>query len=84
VLSSPVGSVAVRGGDFYGRFPTLALNGPDDTDRGSSARGRWIPTTSVDQLAATLALWFGVPPGSLTGVLPNIGRFPTANLGVLG
>lgn len=75
---------AVRGGDFYGRFPTLALNGPDDTDRGGGARGRWIPGTSVDQLASTLALWFGVAPAALPGVLPNIGRFPTANLGFLG
>jgi uncharacterized protein (DUF1501 family) len=75
---------AVRGGDFYGRFPTLALNGPDDTDRGNGARGRWIPTTSVDQLASTLALWFGVAPAALTGVLPNIGRFATPNLGFLG
>src|SRR5262245_26584170 len=52
---------AVRGGDFYGTagsngtvFPTLAANGPDDTDQGSSARGRWIPTTAVDQYGATL------------------------------
>lgn len=74
---------AVAGGDFYGNFPTLALNGPDDADSGASARGRWIPTTAADQYAATLALWFGVSPTDLPTVFPNIGRFATPNLGFL-
>jgi uncharacterized protein (DUF1501 family) len=69
---------AVRGGT-YGSFPNLALSGPDDADRD----GRWIPTTSVDQYAATLARWFGVPAADLAAVVPNIGRFPTADLGFL-
>jgi uncharacterized protein (DUF1501 family) len=74
---------AVAGGDFYGTFPTLALNGPNDADSGTNARGRWIPTTAADQYAATLALWFGVLPTDLPTVLPNIGRFPTPNLGFM-
>jgi uncharacterized protein (DUF1501 family) len=80
----------VRGGDFYGVagsngtvFPTLAANGPDDTDQGSSARGRWIPTTAVDQYGATLASWFGVGNTDLAAVFPNIGRFGQSNLGFL-
>jgi uncharacterized protein (DUF1501 family) len=68
---------AVRGQRFYGTQPTLALGGPDDT----SQEGRWIPTTAVDQYAATLATWFGVSPGGLASVLPNLAQFPTANLG---
>ena len=75
---------AVRGGDFYGAFPTLAPNGPDDTDDGNNARGRWIPTTAVDQYGATLASWFGVSDTDLPAVFPNIGRFNTANLGFMG
>ena len=82
---------AVRGGDFYGVagpngtvFPTLAPNGPDDTDQqGASARGRWIPTTAVDQYGATLASWFGVSNADLAAVFPNIGRFNSANLGFM-
>lgn len=70
---------SVRGGDFYGTFPTLALNGPDDVD----GSGRWLPTTSVDQYAATFARWFGVVPADLPVVLPNLPRFPTSNLGFL-
>ena len=69
---------AVRGGQTYGTFPNLALGGPDDTD----SDGRWIPTTAVDQYAATLARWFGVPDADLPAVVPNIARFPTADLGL--
>jgi uncharacterized protein (DUF1501 family) len=74
---------AVAGGDFYGAFPVLALNGPDDADIGTTARGRWIPTTAVDQYAATLALWFGVPASDLPTVVPNVGRFSPVDLGFM-
>jgi uncharacterized protein (DUF1501 family) len=74
---------AVAGGDFYGSFPTLALNGPDDADSGPSARGRFIPTTAADQYGATLALWLGVSARDLPTVFPNIGRFATPNLGFM-
>ena len=70
---------AVKGGDIYGKVPTLVIGGPNDT-----GRGRWIPTTSVDQYSATLASWFGVSATNLPVVLPNIGRFATANLGFMG
>jgi len=72
---------SVVGGRFYGTYPTLALGGPDDTNNpGSSARGRWIPTTSVEQYAATLATWYGLAPVDLSGVFPLIGRFATPTL----
>jgi uncharacterized protein (DUF1501 family) len=58
---------AVQGGQIYGAFPTFELGGPSDTD----TRGRWIPTTSVDQYGATLASWFGIPDSSLSTVFPN-------------
>jgi uncharacterized protein (DUF1501 family) len=74
----------VRGGDFAGTFPTLAADGPDDTDTGSGARGRWIPTTAVDQYAATLARWFGVAAEDLPLVFPALDRFATGDLGFLG
>jgi uncharacterized protein (DUF1501 family) len=70
---------AVQGGKLYGTFPTLAVDGPDDTED-----GRWIPTTSVDEFSATLATWFGVSNSDLVTVLPNIGRFAHPNLGFLG
>jgi uncharacterized protein (DUF1501 family) len=69
---------AVNGGDIYGQVPLLELGGPLDT-----GRGRWIPTTSVDEYSATLATWFGVSATNLATVLPNIGRFATSNLGFM-
>ena len=74
---------AVQGHTLYGTYPTLALGGPDDTDGGSSPRGRWIPTTSVEQYAATLATWYGLSPADLTAVFPLIGRFASPSLGFL-
>lgn len=74
---------SVRGGNFFGTYPTLALGGPDDTDGGSSPRGRWIPTTSVEQYAATLATWYGLSSSDLSAVFPLIGRFAAPTLGFL-
>lgn len=81
---------SVIGSDFYGMntsngtpYPTLELDGPDDADFGANARGRWIPTTSVEQYGATLARWFGVQTGDIPVVFPNIGNFQSSDLGFL-
>jgi uncharacterized protein (DUF1501 family) len=71
---------AVQGGQIFGKFPTFQLAGPDDAD----VRGRWIPTTSIDQYGATLCSWFGIPASALASVFPNLANFPTANIGFLG
>ncbi len=74
---------AVRGGRSYGTYPTLALGGPDDVGVDSwEQHGRWIPTTSVDQYAATLLAWFGADAAALDAILPNLRNFGSArNLG---
>jgi uncharacterized protein (DUF1501 family) len=69
---------AVKGANFYGTAPLIGNNTADDV-----GQGRLLPTTSVDQYAATLATWFGVGPGDLSTVLPNIGNFATPNMGFL-
>lgn len=80
---------AVVGRDFYGVpgpngsvFPTLKMgaSGPDDTD----TRGRWIPTTSVEQYAATLATWYGVAAIDLPTIFPLLSRFNPQKLAFLG
>lgn len=71
---------AVQGGQIYGAFPTFELGGPNDTD----TRGRWIPTTSIDQYGATLCSWFGIPDAALATVFPNLANFSTKKLAFLG
>ena len=77
---------AVAGGNFYGRptsngtfIPTLVNGGPDDAD----ARGRFIPSVSVEQYAATLGRWYGLAEADIPLVFPNINNFSTSNLGFM-
>lgn len=72
---------AVNGRRVYGDYPDLDLADGNPLDTG---RGRWIPTTSVDQYGATLARWFGVSESNLATVFPNIGNFATSDLGFMG
>ncbi len=69
---------AVNGRRFYGTPPVVANNGPDDV-----GQGRLLPTTSVDQYAATLGNWLGVSNTDLLSVLPNLKNFDpsTRNIG---
>jgi uncharacterized protein (DUF1501 family) len=70
---------AVQGGRFFGRMPSLAQVGnPDD-----AGYGQLIPTTSVDQYAATLARWFGVADGDLPTLFPRLSLFDTSDLGFM-
>jgi uncharacterized protein (DUF1501 family) len=80
----------ITAADFYGMngasgtpYPHLAPNTGDDADTGASARGRWIPATSVEQYAATLARWYGLPDANLASVFPQIGNFTNSNLGFM-
>jgi uncharacterized protein (DUF1501 family) len=63
---------AVKGRQILGQFPDLTVNGGIDC---TGNRGRWIPTTAVDQKVALIAKWFGVPESRLTEVVPNLLRF---------
>ena len=70
---------AVQGRAFYGTPPAVSIgNTAAAQDQGHVGQGRLLPTTSVDQYAATLARWFGVSNTALTGILPNLARFGVA------
>lgn len=82
---------SVVGKKIYGTYPSLAVNPESggEVNPLDTGRGRLIPTTSCDEYFAELALWLGVPPSSLSLVLPNIGNFvasgsPNGPLGFLG
>lgn len=67
---------AVKGGATYGSYPELVLGGANDVGTTpSEQQGRWIPTASVDQYAATLLTWFGADDGQLDAILPNLRNF---------
>lgn len=71
---------AVKGRAFYGKAPPVSItNTGDANDQWHVGQGRLLPSTSVDQYAATLAKWFGVSNTELAGVLPNLSHFGGAD-----
>jgi uncharacterized protein (DUF1501 family) len=69
---------AVQGQDMYGQYPVIGTDQANDV-----GAGRLIPTTSVDQYAATLARWFGLTDSQIRQVFPNFANFGSY-LGFLG
>jgi len=69
---------AVKGGRYYGTPPVVANDGPDDV-----GQGRLLPSTSVDQYAATMGKWLGISDSDLLTVLPNLANWDASqrNLG---
>ena len=67
----------VDGGKIFGTYPDLTLDGPNDVGRG----GRLLPSTAADLYFAELLRWFGVAPGNMGDVLPNVTNFWNPNLG---
>jgi uncharacterized protein (DUF1501 family) len=73
----------IKGKKIYGQFPLLTV-GPD-TGAGTmdctGTRGRWIPSTAVEQYTVKFAEWLGVSTGDIPEIFPNLGRFvPGTNL----
>jgi uncharacterized protein (DUF1501 family) len=67
---------AVRGAGFYGTPPGVSItNGTTGEDASHVGQGRLLPTTSVDQYAATMGRWFGATDTEMAGVLPGLSRF---------
>lgn len=66
----------VKGGQIFGEYPLLELAGELELSNNAMySNGVMIPTTSVDEYFAELALWFGVMPSELATIFPNIGNF---------
>lgn len=58
---------AVNGKRYYGTAPLVAVDSDDDV-----GQGRLLPTTSVDQYAATLGKWLGLSDSEVLELLPNL------------
>ena len=69
---------AVMGGRVFGTMPELAIGSNDDV-----GQGRMIPTTSIDQYAATLASWYGLSPSQIADTFPTLANFNSADLGFM-
>ena len=67
---------AVKGGRFWGSLPSVSVTADDQV-----GQGRLLPTSAVDQLAATLATWMGVSASELPRVLPQITNYTQRDLG---
>jgi len=77
---------AVDGGKVFGTVPTLGPKNANDNNFASAdqlGNGALLPTTAVDQMAATLGRWFGASDTQLAEVLPNLAQFGSGNLGFM-
>jgi uncharacterized protein (DUF1501 family) len=60
------------------RRPVSVGNTSAPNDQWHVGQGRLLPSTSVDQYAATLARGLAWPTRELAGILPNLGHFGAA------
>jgi len=79
-----MGGSQLRGQRLFGNYPAIMPDGPSD----AGDRGRFIPTTAVDEYAFEIARWMGVPLSDMTTIFPNLTRFleptdPATHLGLL-
>jgi uncharacterized protein (DUF1501 family) len=74
---------AVAGQKIYGTFPSTCVDGNGFTNPLDIGSGSMIPTTSVDQYAATLAKWFGLDTTEVATLFPNLINFATTDLGFM-
>ncbi len=77
VVGGAVNGIAATQGRFYGSAPPVSVgdSATDANDQWHVGQGRLLPSTSVDQYAATLGRWFGVESGEMAGILPNLRNF---------
>ncbi|MBY5946118.1 DUF1501 domain-containing protein [Photobacterium rosenbergii] len=75
---------SINGGVTYGTLPEFI-----PTDGQDATGNKFIPSTSSEQMAATLCKWFGLSDNSVDYIFPSLNpandnRFPSRYLGFLG
>ena len=68
---------AVKGGDIYGKMPSIKKDSPD------AWSDRVIPTTSMETYFATIVKWFGASDSELDKIFPNLKAFSQKNMGFM-
>jgi uncharacterized protein (DUF1501 family) len=71
----------INGGTVLGTFPSPVLGGADDGDPGKN--GRHVPTTSVDQVGASLMQWMGLSPSLFDEAFPWLANFQQKTISLL-
>ncbi len=71
---------SVNGGDLYGQYPTLGIDSAKFSNPNMSGNAI-IPTTAVDQYAATLGAWLGASASDLATIFPNLQTYAVKTLG---
>jgi uncharacterized protein (DUF1501 family) len=74
---------AVKGGDLYGEFPLTRVSSNSYSNPHEVGSGRYLPSTSVEQYAATMGRWFGLSDSELLTVFPNLTNFSQRTLGFM-
>lgn len=69
---------ALRGREVHGRMPVAAIGTADEV-----GSGRLLPSTSVNQFAATLGRWMGLTEPELAWVLPGLSAFSLPSAGTV-
>lgn len=61
---------AVRGGDVFGKMPSIKRNSPD------AWSNRVIPTMSVEEYMSPIIKWFGATDSEVNSIFGNLKSFP--------
>ena len=73
----------VNGRNLYGQFPLTRVSSNSFSNPDEVGSGRYLPSTSVEQYAATLGRWFGLSNSDLLTVFPNLSNFSQRDLGFM-
>lgn len=65
---------SINGGKLHGVAPSWQIGGDDDAGN----KGRFIPSTSINQLGAELASWFGLSRSDIADVFPDLKYFESS------
>lgn len=64
----------INGGQIFGTYPSLALNGPNEI-----GNGVLLPSTPTDCYFGEVSKWFGLSDGDINDIFPRLSEFHSIN-----